>query len=294
MKIAFYILTYNRPAILNKSLQTLFGNAGHNPDEAWIIDDGSSPEMKRGLTSLGIEKNINLLLHGRNYGIGYAFERVYNLMRQDDDLDIGCIIESDYIWRKHWLMDCIDVFNASPHTLAIAGTDHPDMYDRFKTHTTFPEIMKECFGEDLKSREHLYKPFDLTIPNGKIQLQGVSNSCGCTIINWKRLRALMNDMDLNADFWKRMDRAFNKGVTHDTRKNASDGHMSSTLSMYGERHLLKQGVDITKNFPFVSICDFSISEHVCGGGVNGLIAPEGSTFVHSPKWEQKYLTEAPR
>ena len=299
MRIAHYIPTYNRSKVLGMCLDSALNNSSIKPDEVWIIDDGSDSAIKQSLLQFSVENSphfpINLLMHGRNYGIGYTFERIYNLMRQDDDLDIACIVESDYIWRKDWLDDCIKVFENSPNTFAIAGTDHPDMYDRNKTHNIFIDIMKECFGKDLESRPHLYKPFDL---NG-IQVQGVSNSCGCMIIHWKRLKNIIDVLEKENlipinDYWKKLDRAFNKGVAHDTRKNASDGWMSSTLSMYGEMYLKHIGEDISSTFPMLSICDYSISQHLCGGGVNGMIVPEGSTFVVSPKWKDEYLDKNPR
>lgn len=302
MNISFYIPTYNRPEILNHCLTTLLSNAGVKPNELWVIDDSSKPETKQKLLNFSLSNYsfpINLIIHGQNYGIGYTFERIYNLMRQNDDLDIACIIESDYIWRKGWIEDCLAVFKASPSTIAIAGTDHPDMYDRLKTHTTFPEIMKECFGKDLDSRNSLYIPFDLDTEAGNIKVQGVSNSCGCMIIHWARLKNIIKNLEEQNvipknDFWRRMDRAFNKGVTHDTRRNASDGWMSSTISMYGELFLKLNNQDINKNFPMISICDYSISQHVCGGGVNGGIVPEGSTFILSPTWKDEYLDKNPR
>lgn len=294
MNIGFYIPTFNRPKILEKSISTLFGNTALTPSEVWFIDDGSDKAMKGALLNYTTDNGFNLLLHGKNLGIGYTFERIYNLIRQNDELDIACIIESDYIWRKDWLQDCLDVFEASPNTVAISGTDHPDMYDRVKTHGTFPEIMKECFGEDLQAREHLYKPFTLETKNGPIQVQGVSNSCGCMIINWKRFKSILNDLGATNDYWRRMDRAFNKGITHDTRKNASDGHMSSTITMLGEDYLVQNNVDLSKNFPMLSICDYSISSHICGGGVNGGIVPEGSTFIISPTWRNEYMEINPR
>jgi glycosyltransferase involved in cell wall biosynthesis len=300
MNVGLYIPTFNRPKILEQSIASVLNNTEITPSEVWIIDDGSSATLKRSLLEFSLQSptNINLLVHGKNLGIGYAFERIYNLIRQSESLDVACIIESDYIWRKDWLKDCLDVFEASPYTIAIAGTDHPDMYDGAKTHGTFPEIMKECFGSDLLAREHLYKPFTLETKNGPIQVQGVSNSCGCMIIHWKRLMERLGSAMSEKEFWGRMDRAFNKGVSHDTRKNASDGHMSSTLSWIGEKAIyidsLSKEIDFSKNFPMLSICDYSISEHVCGGGVNGLIAPECSTFVHSPKWFPEYLERNPR
>ena len=299
MKIAYYIPTFNRSKILSDCLRTCINNTNIKPNELWIIDDGSDNDIKKSLLEFSMQYSymfpINMIIHGRNYGIGYSFERIYNLMRQDDDLDIACVIESDYIWRKNWLEDCIHIFNSSPYTLAIAGTDHPDMYDRNKTHNIFVDIMKECFGKDLEARQYLYKSFNL---NG-IELQGVSNSCGCMIIHWKRLKNVLSVLESNGlipinDYWSKLNRAFNKGVSHDTRKNASDGWMSSVLSMYGEMYLKHIGEDISKHFPMISISDYSISQHVCGGGVNGMIVPEGSTFVISPKWKYEYLDKNPR
>lgn len=299
MNIAFYILTYNRPKVLQYCLQTLFGNTTIKPDEAWIIDDGSEAPLQRQLLESCIHNNINFMMSARNYGIGYSFERLYHLIWQNDDLDLACIIESDYIWRKGWLEDVCAVFEASPYTLAVAGTDHPDMYDRAKTHTTFPEIMTGIFGRDLFSRNSLYQPFDLVTPRGEIKVQGVSNSCGCMILNWKRLRLIIQELEDNniismRDYKRLMDRAFNKGITHDTRKNASDGYMSSIVSMYGELFLDLHDVDKSKHFPFLSICDYSVSEHICGGGVNGLIVREGETFIHAPTWRSEFLVSDPR
>jgi glycosyltransferase involved in cell wall biosynthesis len=303
MNIVHYIPTFNRPNILQESISTLFQNTEIKPNEVWIIDDGSEQDIKKSILDFSLQNSnkfpINLLIHGTNYGIGFSFERIFNLIRQNDDLDIACIIESDYIWRKDWLKDVIDVFDSCANTIAIAGTDHPDMYDSDKTQHMFPNIMTEFFGSDLKSRANLYKPFDINTSHGTIKIQGVSNSCGCKILHWKRLKNIISKLEENNiveknDFWRRMDLAFHKGVTHDTRKHVSDGWMSSTISKYGEMYLELIGADLSTNFPMVSICDYSISQHVCGGGVNGMIAPEGSTFVNSPKWNNNFLNQNPR
>ena len=305
MNIAFYILTYNRPLVLQYCLQSLYGNTSIRPNESWVLDDGSEPDMQRQLLESCIRSKVNLMASTRNYGIGYAFERLYNLIWQNDDLDIACIVESDYVWRKGWLEDVRAVFEASPVTLAIAGTDHPDMYDRAKTHTLFPEIMREQFGKDLEAREHLYKPFELKTQVGKVKVQGVSNSCGCLILHWKRLKETIISLESVGllkpyEYKKRMDRAFNKGITHDTRRNAADGHMSGIITMFGEMNMLQTNRnngathDLSKDFPMLSICDYSISEHIAGGGVNGGVVPEGQKFMSSPTWKNEYLQKNPR
>jgi len=303
MNIVYYIPTYNRPKILQECLSSLFANTKIIPNECWIVDDGSVDQIKIDLLNFSIQNShafpINLILNAKNYGVSYSFEKIYNLIKQNDDVDIACIVESDYIWRKGWLEDVVSVFNASENTITIAGTDHPDMYDKNRTHGFFPQIMNDFFGSDLESRKFLYNPFVLKTNNGDIKVQGVSNSCGCLIIHVKRLKKVIKELEENGivpinDFWDRMNKAFHKNTNAATRKTVHDGWMSTTLSKYGELYLKYLNQDITKTFPMLSICDYSISEHVCGDGLNGKIVPEGQTFVNSPSWKNDYLLTNPR
>jgi hypothetical protein len=301
MKIAFIIVTFNRPNIAQLSFKTLFGNTSIKPDYVTIIDDSSEIEYRKNLFEFCNQNGFNFVSHGKNLGIGFSFEKAYSTMREYEDVDLVCFIESDYVWRKGWLEDVVSVFESSPYTIAISGCNHPDMYDRVKTHSEFPKLMIDQFGHDLQSREHLYQPFILETPTGKIEVQGVSNSCGCQIVNWKRLKEIFslnifNDPVYNSTenlYWKFMERAFHKNNTGN-RRYASDAHMSGTLSMFAEKHMLYKGIDISKNFGFLDICDYSISSHICGGGINGMIVPEGSTFVGSPKFKIDYLEKNPR
>lgn len=311
MKIKFVIITYNRGKVLVDCVNSLFGNTKIRPEETWIIDDGSTKEIQATLVSLAEKLNnngvtTNLLLSGKNYGIGYSFERAYNIMRQDEDSDIICFIESDYVWRAGWLEDVVATFEASPNTVAIAGTDHPDMYDRSKTHGEFCKLMVDQFGRDLEQREYLYNHFILDTKRGPIKVQGVSNSCGCQIVHWKRLKELFKDLsntggidndgidiDYEKLYWSYMDRAFHKNNTGD-RRFASDAHMSGTLSMFAEKLMKLKSIDIARNFGFLSISDYSISSHICGGGINGKIVPEGYTFIHSPSWNPEFFQKDPR
>lgn len=296
MRYINIFLTYNRPTIASTSLNTLLMNTNLKPEEMWIIDDGSSADMQRSLLDFSHKYSmnfpINLMLSGKNYGIGYSFERAYNVMRQCD-ADIVCFVESDYVWRKGWMEDVSAVFEASPWTVAIAGCCHPDMFDRKKTHGEFCKLMIDQFSEDLDSRPNLYQHFDLPTTRGGIKVQGVSNSCGCQIVHWGRLRKLLGELDLENAYWQWMDRAFHKNGTGD-RRYASDAHFSGTLSKFAENWMKENNIDITRNFGFLDICDYSISEHYCGGGINGLIVPECTTFVHSPKWTDEYLKKDPR
>lgn len=289
MKVDIIVLTYNRPNVLSACIQTLFNNAQYPINQATILDDGSSPQIQNSLLKFAQDNSngpfpIHFFANGKNLGIGYQFERAFNIMRYSE-ADVVCLIESDYVWRAGWLKDVVSVFEASPKTLAIAGCNHPDMYDRAKTHGVFVQLMKDQFNRDIPNRNKLYIPFEL---NG-IKVQGVSNSCGCKMVHWGRLKKLLRKNNLESRYWNWMDRAFNKQEGGD-RRHASDAHMSGTISYYGTMCQALQ----ENEFAFLDICDYSISQHVCGGGANGMIVPEGSTFICSPNWKDEYMRTNPR
>ena len=307
MKVAIIILTYERPNIASKCIQTVFDNAKYPIEEVYILDDGSLPNFRQSLLNFSIEHSnkipINFYSNGRNKGVAFQFETAYRIADSLEDIDIVAFIESDYLWRIGWLRDACAVFEASPWTVALAGCDHPDMRNYQKTHGEFCKLMIDQFGDDLESRHNLYKPFYLDTKVGKIEVEAVSNSCGCQIVNWKLLKEILKEGDSSnglarfstKDYWRWMDRAFHKNGMGD-RRYASDAHMSGSLSKYSELYMLYKGIDITKNFGFLNIRDASISTHICGGktSINGKIVPEGHTFIISPSWDDKYLTEDPR
>lgn len=298
------ILTYQRPKVLSQCLNTLLNNTGVRYKELYLLDDCSDPDIQQALfnTAKDLSKNYcptHLFLAGENRGIGYAFETAYSIMRSlEEDCVVG-FVESDYIFRKGYLEDVLAVFEATEYTLSVAGVDHPDMVMRAKTHGTFVDLMVEQFGRDLKSREWLYQEFDLNTSRGPIRCRPVSNSCGSQWINWGRLKKMFKEMKAvkaEKEYWKWMERAFHKNGTGD-RRYASDAHMSGTLSMMAEDWIVsKVGGDIKNNFGMLSISDFSIAEHLCALGINGMLPglKEGDTFVYSPTWDNKYLTIDPR
>lgn len=292
----FIYLTYNRPTVLEQCFTTSLSNTEIDIDEAWVIDDASQPNVQVSLFQMALQNRtnlpINLLLRQKNEGIGWTFEHAYNLMKMKD-YDYVCLIESDYVWRKGWLEDCLAVFEANSHVVAIPGTDHVDMYDRNKTHVLFPRLMMEQFPTDVAGREHMYKPFEMDTKRGKMKVFGASNSCGCAIYAWKRMMNMLEEVNATKDFWKWMDRAFNKQEGGD-RRHASDQHMSCTVTWYWYEYAKKHNLDLTINFPWINIADYAISSHLCGGGINGMIVPEGVSFVNGMAWDNKYLLQDPR
>lgn len=292
LNIQFIILTYKRPKIASLCLQTLFNNTQIKPNLTWIIDDGSDKQMQNNLLSFSQNNNFNtnLLIKNKNHGVAYSFEDAYSIMRTQNP-DIAVIVESDYIWRNGWLEDCLSLFFANPYVVAVPGTSHPDMYDKYKTFTEFPKLMIDQFGKDVKAREYMYSPFDVKCDDFNIKVQGVSNSCGCNVIFWKRFNTILKEINQIDTFWFWMDRAFHKWGNLD-RRTASDAHLSGTITYLWEEWAIKNNIDLAKNFAWLDICDYSIGQHVCGGidSINGKIVPEGQTFINSPSWPNDWQT----
>jgi hypothetical protein len=190
------------------------------------------------------------------------------------------------------------VFEASPYTVAIPGTSHPDFIDRSKTHGMFSSLMVKQFGKDVECRKYLYNPFYLNTKIGDIKVQGSSNSCGCQILHWKRINELLLTNDEYKKEWNHwIDRACHKwGDDIYGRQRASDDYMTSTVTFFWERWANLNGIDISKNFAWLDIFDYSISSHRCIGGINGIVPgmQEGDTFLTSNGWDNKYLEKNPR
>lgn len=291
MNILYVVLTYNRPSITPLSINTLLNHTSVKPSEVWILDDRSEDNMQKSLLDfsqkIGPSVPINLSLKGKNYGIGYSFEEAYSIIKWKNP-DVVAIVESDYIWRKEWLEDCLAVFQASPYTVAIAGTSHPDMYDKNRTTNEFAALYRKIFGKDIDSRKYMYQPFYMSTTNGQVQVQGVSNSCGCMILNWaainKTIFSLLNGRERYEAF------LYDAFREREDRSVASDAIMSGSLCWLWEEWADKFNVDKSKHFAMLDICDYSIANHICGGGKNGMIVPEGQTFVGSPKWPENWRT----
>lgn len=296
--IIFIILTYQRPKVLGMCINSLFNGTRISPSETWILDDNSNKEIQSSLLSFAQQNSdispIHLILNGKNLGVGWQFERVFNLIKQRNP-EIVCIIESDYVFRNEWLEDVCAVFDSSPYTIAIPGVDHADMYIREKTHGEFVQLMHNQFGEDLSSREDLYKPFLLQTNRGNIKVFGASNSCGCQILHWQRIQQFFfKDLNLEKEYWYWMERGFHKWGGE--RRYASDAHMSGTHSFYWDKWAKKLGIDTKKNFGYLNICDASISIHLASQGINGKldprVFPEGTSFdgVNSNNFPENYKT----
>lgn len=301
MESLLVLFTYNRPQILKACVETLFGNTEYAFDEVLIINDGSRPEVSKALAQFVLENQnhpktkFSLAHFGKNQGYSYMAEYAFNYAKWRNP-KYFFFIEQDYVFRKGWAEDAIAVLEAAPLTLALSGYSNPDFFDKSKTEEMFPQIIKEDFGVDNCPRELLHKPFVLNTKRGDILVQGTSNSCGTAVINWHNLMEINREYP---DFWTRViERACNM-QPGGNRSNYGDGPFSHGLSyFFYEKHVVKFRSDTFawENFPWLDICDFSISNHINGGAesINGKIVPECATFVSSPKWSDEWLEKDPR
>lgn len=294
MNTLLILFCFNRPDILNKCIQTLFAD-NFKFDEVLLINDGSRPEVTSKImeyvlnTAANTPQKINLMNFGKNQGYSYAAEFAFNYAKLKNP-NYLFFIEQDYIFRRGWAEEALAVLDAAPNTVALSGYSNPDFYDKSKTEEMFPRIIKEDFNEDPCDRASMHKPFELETSLGKIQVQGTSNSCGTCVINWRNLMQLNS---VESSFWEKViDRACNK-QPGGNRSNYGDGPFSHGISYFWYK---TNKYSSPMDFPWLDICDYSLSNHVCGGAesINGKIVPEGYTFVGSPKWKDDYMLTNPR
>lgn len=299
--ILFCFYTHNRPKILQACLATAFNNTEIKPTEAIISDDGSTPELKRGLFNFCLENTrdfpINFMSFNKNIMYGNHAEFMLNYIKWRDCKYVA-VIETDYILRKDWLKDALAALRARPKAIGVSLYSNPDYYDKRKTEEMFPRIIKEDFGTDLLApyRENYHRPHFIDTEIGQIEIQYTTNCCGSYILNWQNIS---NMIKLHPEIQQTVfDRSCNKHLGGD-RRYFGDGPFTHGLSYYWGICLLE--LDYSQNYhfiknegPWIDICDYSIGQHVNGEGINGGIVSEGSTFVGSPKWKDEFLEKNPR
>lgn len=312
MNLLYIIYTHNRPTILQTCLQSLFGNTTVKPDRVVIIDDASETKTKCNLFNFALENTLNsgicpidFMSFNKNVGYGWAAELGLFFLSYFNP-KYAMVVESDYIFRKGWCEEALAVLESKPESVGLSGYSNPDYYDKSKTEIMFPQIMKEDFGTDLAHREFLHKPMILNTKMGKIQIQGTTNCCGTFMLNWERIQKLVNKFpEIKV---KVFDRCCNK-QKGGNRKYFGDGPFTGGLTHYWylshTQNNLRPGQIVMEfirgnffetEFPWLDICDYSISSHKNACGINGNIPGirEGQTFVESPRWKDTYLNINPR
>lgn len=280
----YLLFTYNRPTILAECWRSLFEKNKFRPDRIIIVDDGSHQSVKHGLFNAQIGTNdvpIDLLSLGKNVGYGTAAEIGFKLVEGYNPKYLF-FLEADYIFGTSGIDRVMDVFKNNEfgqQAAGFSGYDNPDFYVKEKTDQTFPRIIVEDCGEDNLNRSIMYKPFKQTTAFGEIDLEFVSNSCGTMYLNWEMIQKIRKDFPEDYQFW--LDKITDK---HKEKRLLNDGMMSHGLSWLWNKYALKHGIDRNKYAALLNIKP-SVSNHINGGGINGHIVGECTTFVGSPTWK---------
>jgi hypothetical protein len=280
MKLLNIVFTYNRPVIQYYFWDSLNECTKIRADHTVIIDDCSEPNVKNYLYNLACDKNYDLILNGTNKGYCHNWLTAYSLVKRFNP-DYVFFLESDYVFRQGFMEECFAVFNSLPDLWAINGFSHPDFKDKEKIKEWFSRVTTEQFGNDIKSRDNIYKPFPLDTEIGKIECQYSSHSCGTFLLNWKRVK---EKIDIDSELTPIIYRACENG---EFGKVINDGMISGGFSWLWDNKINIDS-DRCNESAFIDICDYSIAAHVSGDGVNAKGTPEGESNVVADTFPSNY------
>lgn len=286
-KICFIYFTYNRINILKESLRSSLQNTKIKPDKIFIFDDCSNEETQTFLKNFIIENpdlNITLEINKENKGYAANYKKVFKILKSLE-YEYVYFLETDYIWRKGYLDECIELLETELDSVAICGSSFKEFYEKDKCMDWFSKISIEQFGKDVSNRSFLYKPKIIETKNFNIKIQYVTNCCGTFLFNAKRFFNNLNEKQINI-FWEIMERA---SEVKNTKSVINDGMITGGISILWDEFLQKKFTE--KNFEksaFLDIIDYVIGVHVEGGGINGIDNTEGKTRYIPPNFPLDY------
>lgn len=274
-KIAFVYFSYNRKDILIQSLETSLKNTNIKPDQIFIFDDCSNLDTQSALKEFISKNNFNFKIEFNDKNIGYAasYKKCFNILK-NPTFDYIFFLETDYIWRKGYLEECLELLEKEEDSVGVCGSSFKEFYEKDKCQKWFGEVTKEQFGKDVSNRIDLYQPKYIKTKNYNIKIQYGTHCCGTFLFNKNRFFNNLNQNQINR-FWEIMEKATevksNKSVIN-------DGMITGGISMLWDEFLQKRynGEKFEKS-AFIDIIDYVIGVHVEGGGINGSDNPEGST-----------------
>ena len=144
--------------------------------------------------------------------------------------------------------------------------------------------------DDNLPRKKLFKPFKLPTKLGVIEVEGVSNTCGCFVANFQNILALERE---HPDVSKIvLAKSFGK-LPGQSRRYFGDGVYSHGLSYFWNKDQTNiQNAD--EDFAIYNVYDYALGNHLNGNGINAPHIPDFSTSVPSHNWKEIYLSTNPR
>jgi hypothetical protein len=285
-KIAFIYFSYNRKDILARSLETSLKNTNIKPNKIYIFDDCSDAETQNMLKDFTLKNKYDFTIQFNEKNIGYAgsYKKCFDILK-NNEFDYVFFLETDYIWRKGYLEEALEILEAEEDSVAICGSSFKEFYDKSKCHKWFGEVMVNQFDKDVSNRNYLYNPKYIKTKNYNINIQYGTHCCGTFLFNKKRF---FNNLDQKQKikFWEIMEKA---SEVQNNKSVINDGMITGGISLLWDEFLQKKynGKKFDKS-AFIDIIDYVIGVHVEGGGINGSDNPEGYTRYFPPNFPINY------
>ncbi len=113
LKIAFFILSYERPEYLEVCLRSLYSSyIGNINITFYICDDGSKSQKVKELINLPSPENFNVnrlfFTKGKNFA-GSAINRAINFILKDNDYNLIGWADSDCLFHPQWLIQTLNI-----------------------------------------------------------------------------------------------------------------------------------------------------------------------------------------
>lgn len=286
-KICFIYFTYNRLNILKESLRTSLFNTNIKPDDIFIFDDCSDVNVQNFLLDFknkNKQLNIHLKISKENSGYAANYSNCFDILKSNQYKYIF-FLETDYIWRKNYLEESIDILETEKDSVAVCGSSFKEFYEKDKWYKWFKEVTIEQFGKDVSNRDQLYSPVKILTQFGDIKIQYGTHCCGTFLLHSKRLFENLDEKQ-SKYFWDILNRACK---VQNSKSVINDGMITGGISVLWDEILQKRYNK--KNYiksAFIDIIDYVIGVHIEGGGINGSDNIEGITRYMPPNFPKDY------
>jgi len=286
-KICFIYFTYNRLNILKESLRTSIFNTEIKPDDIFIFDDCSDIEVQKFLLDFkdkNKQLNIHIKINKQNSGYAANYRNCFDILKSNQYKYIF-FLETDYIWRKNYLEESIEILEIEKDSVGICGSSFKEFYEKNKWYEWFKKVSIDQFGRDVSNRDMLYSSTKILSKYGDIKIQYGTHCCGTFLLHWERFFKSLNDEQIKY-FWSILDRA---SEIKNSKSVINDGMITGGISILWDDFLQKKYNE--KKFiksAFIDIIDYVIGVHIEGGGINGSDNTEGMTRYMPPNFPQDF------
>jgi glycosyltransferase involved in cell wall biosynthesis len=112
MKIGLIMTTHNRIDYLRKTIESIKNSVFPECCHLLIYDDGSNQETKDYIHSIKLNIDTTKIYGNINHGVEHGLKVGLNYFKQFN-YDLYCIIDSDVLFNKYWLVRILELYKRS-------------------------------------------------------------------------------------------------------------------------------------------------------------------------------------